>query len=296
MNCLKEFSKYSMCCGRFFSSTSTKCSEKPLIINKLNNVMTIGINRPETCNALNYDTANRLSDAISQLEEDDSVLVGVIHGVAGNFCSGFDLKEINNEPNLSEKLTGLRLTDRFVSKPLVAAVSGYAVGVGMDLALWCDIRVMEDNAVMGYFQRRFGIPHSQGALDRLKHMVGLSRGLDWVLTGRAIKAEEAYNCGLVGRLVACGTSMGQAYSLATSIAKFSPAALKTDRAALYLACLSEKHIQAGLVSTHREHYLESALKTAPEGVKKFAEGSGRHGKCTGLFDVENDLEISKRQL
>ncbi|KAG8337733.1 hypothetical protein J6590_015395 [Homalodisca vitripennis] len=156
MNCLKKFSKCSMCCGRFFSSTSTKCSEKPLIINKLNNVMTIGINRPETCNALNYDTANRLSDAISQLEEDDSVLVGVIHGVAGNFCSGFDLKEINNEPNLSEKLTGLRLTDRFVSKPLVAAVSGYAVGVGMDLALWCDIRVMEDNAVMGYFQRRFG--------------------------------------------------------------------------------------------------------------------------------------------
>uniref|UniRef100_A0A1B6MHD7 Enoyl-CoA hydratase n=1 Tax=Graphocephala atropunctata TaxID=36148 RepID=A0A1B6MHD7_9HEMI len=295
MNSCKQITKCSVCYGRFFSSSSTKCSEKTVITNRLNKVMTIGINRPDSCNALNYDTANRLSDAISQFEEDDSVSVAVIHGVAGNFCSGFDLKEMNNEPNLAEKLTALRLTDRFVSKPLVAAVSGYAVGVGMDLALWCDVRVMEDTAVLGYFQRRFGIPHSHGALDRLKHMVGLSRALDWVLTGRAIKAEEAYNCGLVGRLVACGTGLGQAYSVATSIAKFSPAALNTDRAALYLACLSEKHIQAGLVAAHREHHLQNAMKEAAEGVKKFAEGCGRHGKNTGLFDIETNMEISERQ-
>jgi len=277
--------------SRLFSSSSVCSSGNVIVVNKINNVMTIGINRPETRNALNYEAANRLSDALSQFEEDSDALVGVIHGVAGNFCSGFDLKEMNNDPNLAEKLTGLRLTDRYVSKPLVASVSGYAVGVGMDLALWCDLRVMEDTAVMGCFQRRFGIAQSQSMLDRLKHMVGLSRSLDWVLTGRAIKAEEAFNCGIVARLVACGTGFGQAYSAANSIAKFPQAAVNTDRAALYLTCLSNKHIQAGLISSHREHNLQKSIKEAEEGAKKFVEGCGRHGKSTGLFEVENYLEV-----
>lgn len=273
-----------------YSAQVPQCNEEqegPVIVKKLGSVTTIGINRPEKCNAIDYKTANMLADAITQFEEDKGALVGVLYGTGGNFCAGFDLKEMAESTEKAQRLTKLRLTDRYVLKPLIAAVSGYAYGVGFNLALWCDLRVVEDTAVLGCLQRRFGITQTEGNLERLVRSVGLARSLDWVLTGKQIKAKEAFDAGIVSRLVACGTSLGQAVNLAQSVSKFPPSCMAADRAGIYLRCINEDNLQIGLASTQREHFLGLSVKEAEDGAKKFVAGVGRKGKTTSLTEHEN---------
>lgn len=256
--------------------------EGAILVKKLGQVTTIGINRPNKCNAIDYKTANMLAEAITQFEDDQTSLVCVLYGTGGNFCAGFDLKEMAESSAKAERLTNLRLTDRYVLKPLIAAISGCAYGVGFSLALWSDLRVVEDTAVLGCLQRRFGITQTVGNIERLVRSVGLARSLDWVLTGRQIKAKEAFDAGIVARLVACGTSLGQAVNLAQSIAKFPQSCLAADRAGLYLQALHEESIQMGVVSTQREHTVTLSVEEAKEGAKKFAAGIGRKGKSTNI--------------
>lgn len=277
-----------------YSTQVPQCNEEqegPVIVKKLGPVTTIGLNRPEKCNAIDYKTANLLADAITQFEEDKDSRVAVLYGNGGNFCSGFDLKEMAESTEHAERLTKLRLTDRYVLKPLVAAVSGYAYGVGFSLALWSDLRVVEDTAILGCLQRKFGITQTEGNLERLVCSVGLARSLDWVLTGRQITAKEAFNAGIVSRLVACGTSLGQAVSLAQSVAKFPPSCLAADRAGLYLRSINEENLQIGLASTQREHYLSMSVKEAADGAKKFVAGFGRKQKTANPTEQENKKKV-----
>lgn len=161
----------------------------------------VGINRPSVQNCLTDDLTLRLFTEIERLEEDPTVLVGVLHGVGGTFCAGYDLHTISQK-TFSR---GARLTRRILRKPFVCAMNGYCVGNGLELALMCDLRVIEDSCIIGFLNRRFGVPIVDAGTVRLPAMVGLSRALDLVLTGRQVTAKEAFEMGLASRLVGNGT-------------------------------------------------------------------------------------------
>ncbi|KAL8182504.1 UNVERIFIED_CONTAM: hypothetical protein K2H54_057341 [Gekko kuhli] len=170
--------------------------------------MTIGINRPEARNAVNQEVAQLLCRAFQSFEEDSSLTVAVLHGLGGNFCAGYDLKELARNPTSIKLEQDVRKGPgpmgpsrmRF-SKPVIAAVSGYAVAGGLELSLLADLRVVEESAVFGVFCRRFGVPLIDGGTVRLPKLIGLSRALDLILTGRPVSAQEAYHFGLANRIV-----------------------------------------------------------------------------------------------
>jgi len=169
----------------------------------------VGINRPNKRNCVNFETAEKLIDAFQEFEGDDKVSAIVLHGFGGNFCAGYDLQELSQASECQKLLPCKRgpMGPSWMptTKPLIAAVSGFAVAGGLELALLCDMRVVEDTAVMGVFCRRFGVPLIDGGTVRLPALVGLSRALDLILTGRPIKAKEAYDWGLANRVVSTGT-------------------------------------------------------------------------------------------
>lgn len=168
-------------------------------------------------------------------------------------------------------------------KPLVAALNGYCVGGGLELALMCDLRIVEEDAVLGFFNRRFGVPLVDGGCARLAHLIGLSRALDLVLTGRHISAKEAFDIGLANRIVAIGSSLGQALNLANSIAKFPPICLKHDRDALFYAKFEAKSMQDAMqyeiMTCSKELFDEATF-----GATRFTEGIGRGGKFHDIRD------------
>ncbi|XP_024946264.1 probable enoyl-CoA hydratase, mitochondrial isoform X2 [Cephus cinctus] len=184
--------------------------EKSIIVNRIKNITTIGINCPEKKNSLNVATAQRLSEAIDVFEQDEEAVVGILHGYGGNFCAGFDLKEIAKYDGESEENVphfGVLANRRSLcAKPLIACVNGYAVGAGFELALMCDLRIVEETATMGVFNRRFGIPMLCGGTVRLPAMIGYARAMELILTGRGITGMEAFNWGLATQLVPCGAS------------------------------------------------------------------------------------------
>ncbi|XP_062336391.1 enoyl-CoA hydratase EchA19 isoform X2 [Osmerus eperlanus] len=174
-------------------------------------VVTVAINRPEVRNAVNRETAARLLDELSAFDRDPQLNVAILHGNGGNFCAGYDLKELANHTasvKLEQDVTkgpGPMGPSRLqLSKPLIAAVSGYAVAGGLELALLADLRVLEESAIMGVFCRRFGVPLIDGGTVRLPHLIGLSRAMDLILTGRPIGAQEALAFGLANRVVPDG--------------------------------------------------------------------------------------------
>lgn len=195
-------------------------------------VTTVVLSRPGVRNAIDLKTASELGDALRRFGADDTAAVAVLWGAHGTFCSGADLKEIaagspnRVEPDGDGPLGFSRVR---LSKPVIAAISGYAVAGGFELALWCDLRIMEEDAVVGVFNRRFGIPLIDGGTVHLPRLIGLSRALDLILTGRPVNASEALAMGLVHRVVPKGTSREAAESLAEQIAAFPQAALIADR-------------------------------------------------------------------
>ncbi|CAH2009811.1 unnamed protein product [Acanthoscelides obtectus] len=267
---------------REMSHFSTARSSE-VIVEKLGQITTIGLNRPSKRNCIDLDTAKRLSEEIQNFEQDDDASVAVFHGTGGNFCSGYDLNELaNSEVIEKEKIeNGLLGLPWHIRKPTVAAVNGYAVAGGFELALLCDLRVMEDTAVMGLYGRRFGIPLTDGATVRLQSMIGLSRALDLILTGRSLSAKEAFEWGVVNRIVACGTGLGQAINLASSLVKFPQECILTDRESTYNAAFNKAYEE--LLQKERINAKQLfQKKSIVDGAKKFLSGLGRHGKTYNL--------------
>lgn len=241
-------------------------------------VMTVTISRPERRNAVDSATANALVEAFELFEATESVSVAVLTGAGGNFCAGFDLKELaaGSGNRLSEDGHGPMGPTRMVlTKPVIAAIEGYAVAGGLELALWCDLRVAAAGATLGVFNRRFGVPLIDLGTIRLPRMIGQGRALDMILTGRPVAADEALRMGLVERVVEPGRALEEAQRLARQIAGFPQEALRADRRSV----LAQWSLRLGdAMKAEYEGGVEVlATGEAQDGARRFASGAGRHG-------------------
>jgi len=253
-------------------------------------VWTVVLNREARKNAVDRETAERLYEAVMAFEAAPEARVLVVWGAGGTFCAGADLKAVadggmNPLEAMTDEAAGgvgpigsvgpMGPTRIVTTKPTIAAVSGHAVAGGLELALWCDLRVMEVDSVLGVFCRRFGVPLIDGGTVRLPRIVGLGRALDLILTGRAVGAEEALAMGLVNRVVACGRAREAAEELAHTLAALPWRCLTSDRRATYDGLdLGERAALA------REFELGLATLRSGEsvdGARRFAAGAGRHG-------------------
>ena len=208
-----------------------------VVVEKNKRIWTITINRPEARNSVNGGVADLLANAFREFDADESASVAVLTGAGGNFCAGADLKaaagQSDAEPNRLEidmSHDGPMGPSRMhLSKPVVGAIAGYAVAGGLELACWCDLRVVEKGATFGVYCRRYGVPLIDGGTQRLPRLIGLSRALDMILTGRSVSAEEAYTMGLANYLVEPGESKQAAEKLAEKIADWPQSCLRNDR-------------------------------------------------------------------
>jgi enoyl-CoA hydratase len=239
-------------------------------------VVTVILDRPAAKNAVDRDTAAALADAFRAFDADDTARVGVLFGDHGTFCAGADLKALSQGKGNRVAPDGdgpMGPSRMLLGKPVIAAIAGHAVAGGLELALWCDLRVAEEDAVLGVFCRRFGVPLIDGGTIRLPRLIGLSRALDLILTGRAVDAQEALAFGLVNRVVPRGQARAAAEQLAHELAALPQAALRADRTSAYLQ--HDLDLTAALA---QELQLGShALAEAVEGATRFAGGAGRHG-------------------
>ena len=230
----------------------------------------ITIDRPERRNAINLETADLLQRAWQRFDADEQAVVGVMTGAGGVFSAGADLKDFD----LIDRPDGfLGFTRMIVSKPTIAAIEGYCVAGGLEMALWCDLRVAGEGAVFGCFERRFGVPLVDGGTQRLPIIVGLSRALDMILTGRPVDAGEAIDIGLADRLSPAGSALDTALELADLIAAFPQSTVRSDRLAV-LEGLGRPPAEG--LAIERRHGL-GVLDTAAKGAARFEEGSGRSG-------------------
>ncbi|MFG1998522.1 crotonase/enoyl-CoA hydratase family protein [Spirillospora sp. NPDC048911] len=245
-------------------------------------VTTVILSRPEVRNAVDGPTAAELAAAFRAFDADDAASVAVLWGEGGTFCAGADLKAIGStRSNRVDPLPAdgpMGPTRMKLSKPVIAAVSGHAVAGGLELALWCDLRVVEEDATFGVFCRRWGVPLIDGGTLRLPRLIGESRAMDLILTGRPVPAQEAYDIGLANRLVPPGTARQAAEELAADIARFPQTCMRGDRlSALEQAGLSEEEALANEL-THGTNALHEAIT----GAARFASGAGRHGTFTNI--------------
>jgi enoyl-CoA hydratase len=239
-------------------------------------VFTVLLSRPERRNAVDGPTALALADAFREFERDPNALVAVLHGEGGVFCAGADLRAVGTESGNRVEVDGdgpMGPTRASLSKPTIAAVAGYAVAGGLELALWCDLRVAERSAVFGVFCRRWGVPLIDGGTVRLPRLIGVGRALDLVLTGRGVGAEEALAVGLVNRVVEDGASRAAAEELALGLTRFPQTCLREDRLSLLEGWgLPERQA----IQNELQHGMRS-LADVQEGLERFRSGAGRHG-------------------
>jgi len=249
-----------------------------VITEKKGLVTTIIINRPEVRNAVDRQTAKELADAFRAFDKDEKARVSVLTGSGSCFCAGADLKAIaEGTGNRIEKEGDgpMGPTRMFLTKPVIAAVAGYAVAGGLELSLWCDLRIVERDAIFGVFCRRWGVPLVDGGTVRLPRLIGLSNALDMILTGRPVHADEALRIGLANRVVAPGAAREEAEALAERIARFPWRCVMSDRRSTYeqaglpLDKALQNEFALGLAT------IESGETTA--GAKRFDKGKGRHG-------------------
>jgi enoyl-CoA hydratase/carnithine racemase len=244
-------------------------------------VLTVLLNRPEARNAVDRSTAEALVQAFRDFDADDNLRVGVLAGAGDHFCAGADLKAFaDGKPNrLDPDGDGpMGPTRILLRKPVIAALNGYAVAGGLELALWCDLRVMEEDARVGVFCRRWGIPLIDGGTVRLPRLIGLSRALDLILTGRPVDAQEALAIGLTNRVVAKGTARQAAEALAQELAQLPQECLRSDRLSAY----EQVDLPFGqALANEFQHGVRALQAGAVEGARRFAEGAGRHGSRDG---------------
>jgi enoyl-CoA hydratase len=241
-------------------------------------VAVVTLNRPDRRNAVDAATAAALAGAFRRFEADSAARVAILTGAGGTFCAGADLKALGEgEPRpVEEEGDGpMGPTRMRLSKPVIAAVEGHAVAGGLELALWCDLRVAAKNAVLGVFCRRFGVPLVDLGTVRLPRLIGLSRAMDLVLTGRAVSADEALSMGLVNRVVPAGEALAQASQLARALSVLPGACLRNDRLSMLESLeLSEEEAMRNEV---RHGRATLASGETLQGALRFSHGAGRHG-------------------
>jgi enoyl-CoA hydratase len=242
-------------------------------------VCTITLNAPERRNAVDGPMAAELLEAFERFEADDTLAVAILHGSDGTFCAGADLTSVGDEarrPVLDADGPGPMGPSRMaLSKPLIAAVSGYAVAGGLELSLLADLRVVEEDAIFGVFCRRWGVPLIDGGTVRLPRIIGHGRALDLILTGRPVRADEALQMGLANRVVPVGESLTVAHRLAEEIAEFPQKCMRADRAsaiAQWDLALPEALRAEGAGG------VDALLAEGVEGAARFSSGAGRHGQ------------------
>lgn len=240
-------------------------------------VYTVLLNRPHVRNAVDGPTAHTLAEVFREFDEDPDARVAVLHGEGGTFCAGADLKAmgtgrgnvIDTEGDGPMGPTRLKL-----SKPVIAAISGHAVAGGLELALWCDLRVADEDAVLGVFCRRWGVPLIDGGTVRLPRLIGSSRAMDMILTGRGVESAEALQFGLVNRVVPNGTCRAAAEELAARIAAFPQNCMRHDR----LSVLEQEGLdEQAAIANELQHGFRS-LRDVEPGLARFVAGEGRHGE------------------
>jgi enoyl-CoA hydratase len=242
-------------------------------------VLVVTINRPQARNAVDSSTAGALGQVFQQFDRDEGLNAAVFTGAGGTFCAGADLREIaeGRRPPVDPAGAGpMGPTWLMLNKPVIAAIEGHAVAGGLELALWCDLRVAARDAVFGVFNRRFGVPLIDLGTVRLPRMIGHGRAMDLILTGRSVSAEEAFEIGLVSRVVDKGKTLETALEIARSLAEFPQQGLRADRLSAYEQW-SLSWDEA------RNNELRRGLKTlesgeARAGAGRFAAGKGRHGQ------------------
>lgn len=256
-------------------------TDQPILTSVDDGVLTITINRPEKRNAVDRPTASALRQAFMEFEQNHTLKVAVLCGAGGNFSAGADLTALDDPQRRNEidpHGTGhgpMGPTRMALSKPVIAAISGYAVAGGLELALMCDMRVVEESAVLGVFCRRWGVPLIDGGTVRLPRIIGHGRAMDMILTGRPVQADEALDMGLASRKVADGMALETARKLARDIARFPQRCMLADRASAIHQWDLDMH--QALVAEGAAGY-PVVFEEAVEGAKKFRDGAGRHGQ------------------
>ncbi len=250
----------------------------PVHVQRRGAVTTVVLSRPEVSNAVDRETADALADAFRGFDADEDALAAVFCSDGASFCAGADLKAVAaGRPNRvqADGDGPMGPSRMLLSKPVVAAIGGHAVAGGLELALWCDLRVADEDAVLGVFCRRWGVPLIDGGTVRLPRLVGLSRALDLILTGRAVGAQEALSMGLVNRVVPSGTCREAAEQLALQLTRFPQTCLRHDRLSAYES-LDLRFDEA--IAREFEHGLHSLRSESLPGARRFAGGEGRHGE------------------
>ncbi|WP_421842122.1 crotonase/enoyl-CoA hydratase family protein [Mycobacterium sp.] len=252
----------------------------PVRVERNGPVTTVIIDRPQARNAVNGPTAAGLFAAFQQFDRDDSASVAVLWGAGGTFCAGADLKAFGTPEANPVHRTGpgpLGPSRMILSKPVIAAVSGYAVAGGLELAIWCDLRVAEEDAVFGVFCRRWGVPLVDGGTVRLPRLIGHSQAMDMILTGRGVPASEALTMGLANRVVPKGEARGAAEKLAAELAALPQQCLRADR----LSALHQWGLPEPAALDAEFASISHSAAEAREGAGRFAAGAGRHGAPAG---------------
>jgi len=242
-------------------------------------VAVITIHRPAVRNAVDGPTASALADAFRRFDSDASAVAAVLTGAGGTFCAGADLKGVSEGRGNRVTQDGdgpMGPTRMLLSKPVIAAVEGHAVAGGLELALWCDLRVAAANAVFGVFCRRWGVPLVDGGTVRLPRLIGHGRALDMILTGRPVKADEALRIGLADRVTATGQARAVAIELAASLAKFPQGCMRSDRLSAYEQW--DRTRDEALINETRRGLDVIASGETRDGAQRFARGAGRHGR------------------
>jgi enoyl-CoA hydratase len=242
-------------------------------------IAVVTIWRPEVRNAVNRDTAEALAGAFRQFDADDSLRAAILTGAGGCFCAGADLNAVANGKGNRVAADGdgpLGCTRMLLGKPVIAAVEGFAVAGGLELALWCDMRVAARDAVFGVYCRRFGVPLIDGGTVRLPRLIGVSHALDMILTGRGVSGDEALRMGLANRLVEPGKALEAAQQLARQLAAFPQLCLRSDRSSAYESWTMP--LAEALANEYRHGLATIQSGETRAGAERFRSGAGRHGK------------------
>ena len=246
---------------------------------QIDNIFVVQIERPEHRNAVDAATARALAAAFREFDADERSDVAILTGVGDHFCAGADLKAYarGDRRKITEDGDGPMGPSRMrLSKPVIAAVEGYAVAGGCELALWCDLRVASQSAIFGIFCRRFGVPLIDLGTIRLPRLIGHSRAMDLILTGREVRAQEAFDIGLANRLVPAGEALNAAVELARQIASFPKTCMRNDR----LSAIEQWGMEedAAMRNEFQRGSATMATGESAAGASDFAKGAGRHGK------------------
>lgn len=286
----------------FLAAANPQEDEKTVLVDKDKNITMIGINRPQQRNAINAQTAAKLCEAFSAFEADETSPIAVLYGIGGSFCSGYDILEMatNDEGKVSMEMLmmpegSVGPTRRHIHKPVVCGINGYCVANGLELALMCDLRIMEETAVLGFFNRRFGVPVIDGGTVRLPAMIGFARALDLILTGRQVGAEEAHAIGLVNRIVPTGNALIKALEMAHTLAKFPQSALNHDRNSLYSSAFDTGSFQQA-IQNEIMYTSKDIIDQMKDGIKWFNQSEFKthiHTVSIALYEEHLACPVSQ---